>query len=48
MGEDAEERTEKERLLVIEYMIEYISNGMPTWVYVLIGIAVYAIAKRFI
>lgn len=26
-------------------MIEYIANGMPTWAYVLIGIAVYEIAK---
>ena len=29
-------------------MIEYISNGMPTWAYVLIGIAVYEIVKRWI
>lgn len=29
-------------------MIEYIANGMPTWAYVLIGIAVYEIAKRLI
>ena len=27
-------------------MIEYIANGMPTWAYVLIGIAVYEITKR--
>lgn len=27
-------------------MIEYIANGMPTWAYVMIGIAVYEIAKR--
>lgn len=29
-------------------MIEYIANGMPTWAYVMIGIAVYEIAKRLI
>ena len=29
-------------------MIEYISNGMPTWAYVLIGIALYEIMKRLI
>ena len=29
-------------------MIEYIANGMPTWAYVLIGIAVYEITKRLI
>lgn len=27
-------------------MIEYICNGLPTWAYVFIGIAVYEIAKR--
>ena len=30
------------------HMIEYISNGMPTWVYVLIGIAIYEITKKLI
>lgn len=29
-------------------MIEYIANGMPTWAYVLIGIAVYEIVRRLI
>lgn len=29
-------------------LIEYIGNGMPTWAYVLIGIAVYEIARRLI
>ena len=29
-------------------MIEYIANGMPTWAYVLIGIAVYEIVKWWI
>lgn len=29
-------------------MIEYICNGMPTWAYVLIGIAVYEITKKWI
>lgn len=29
-------------------MIEYIPNGIPTWAYVPIGIAVYEIAKRLI
>ena len=29
-------------------LIEYIGNGMPTWAYVLIGIALYEIAKRLI
>lgn len=28
-------------------MIEYIANGMPTWAYVLIGIAVYEIVRRW-
>lgn len=26
-------------------MTEYIANGMPTWAYVLIGIALYEIVK---
>lgn len=29
-------------------MIEYIANGMPTWAYVLIGIAAYEIVKQWI
>lgn len=29
-------------------MIEYICNGMPTWAYVIIGIATYEIAKKII
>lgn len=29
-------------------MIEYIANGLPTWAYVIIGIATYAIAKKII
>lgn len=29
-------------------MIEYIGNGLPTWAYVLIGIATYEIGKRLI
>ena len=29
-------------------MIEYICNGMPTWAYVLIGIVVYEIVKKWI
>ena len=29
-------------------MIEYIANGMPTWVYVLIGIAVYSITRKLL
>lgn len=29
-------------------MIEYIANGILTWAYVLIGIAVYEIARRLI
>lgn len=29
-------------------MIEYICNGMPTWAYVLIGIAVYEIVKQLL
>lgn len=29
-------------------MIEYIANGMPIWAYVLIGIMVYEITKRFL
>ena len=29
-------------------MIGYIANGMPTWAYVFIGIAVYEIVKRWI
>lgn len=29
-------------------MIEYIANGMPTWAYVIIGIATYEIAKALL
>lgn len=29
-------------------MIEYIANGMPTWAYVLIGIPIYVIVRRWI
>ena len=29
-------------------MIEYIANGLPTWAYILIGIATYEIAKKII
>lgn len=29
-------------------MIEYISNGMPTWVYILIAIPIYVIVRRWI
>ena len=29
-------------------MIEYIANDMPTWAYVLIGIAVFLMTRRFL
>lgn len=29
-------------------MIDYIMNGMPTWVYAIIGIATYIIVKKWI
>ena len=29
-------------------MIEYICNRMPTWAYVLVGIVIYEIVKKWI